>query len=309
MIPITTKTTQKGLPGKSYTHILSLDYYLKMALCYICHTPFFNSYISSLLSWKFRFKDREKLIDEFICFLSIGDESRVETIFTGKVLHRVHLIKLLVKMDEEISRYRELSVKKALTNDEFVFMFSLQNKYGAMLDTCVKYLPEIISHVKRIKDILTRHYVSYIVKGLMLRRKGETNPDKLKSDAYEILVMMLRHYNPYKSKIPFHNYLNYYIKPGKNKVIQRELWDLKEGSLVYFEDLENKGQQHEEKEGSVVDEILKSSYSQMKVSEEKRELVDKIGSYLPRAFSQILSVNFCIIDPLTPEEEVKLLMS
>ena len=309
MLPIEIKTSQKGLPGKSYTHILSLDYYLKMALCYICHAPFFNSYISSLVGWKFRFKDRERVVDEFINFLAIGDESRVESVFTGKILHRVHLIKLLIKMDNEITRFKEIKNKESISDEEFLFLFSIQNKYGDMLDIYINYLPPIISHIKKIKDTLTKHYVSFIVKGLMQRRKGETNPNKLKSDAYEILVMMLRQYNPYKSKVPFHNYLKYYIRSGKDKVIKRELWDLQEGSLVYFEDLEKSGKSDEDKDGSVVEEILKSSYSQMRITEEKRELVDKIGSYLPRSFGQILAVNYCLIDPLSPEEEVHLLVS
>ena len=50
----------------------------------------------------------------------------------------------------------------------------------------------------------------------MLKRRGVDDPRVLQSEAYEIFLTMLNSYDVNRSKVPFANYLKFFIKSGKN---------------------------------------------------------------------------------------------
>ena len=87
------RTKNSGLPAKSFMHVISLDFFIKLAVSCLEKTNFFDSYIMSLLKWKVRYKDRESNATDFLNFLCIYDERRVNELFPPhKFTNRTDLI-------------------------------------------------------------------------------------------------------------------------------------------------------------------------------------------------------------------------
>lgn len=304
------KITNKGLPAKSYTYILDLDYYLRMGMSILVNTPYFDFLVASSLEWKYKYKDRERLVNDFIKYLSINDESRINILFNSNFFSRVDMIKILVKCNEIMNKYNSLIVKDELTKEQFDFLLKTKLNWGNFFICIEKNIGKITSEIQKIQTLLINHYVTYIIKGLMQRRKGEHNPDKLKADAYELLMRMIDSYNPNRSKVPFHNYLKFFIRSGKNKVIQRELWNLPEGSIVSIDELHEQRKESETKKKlDVVEEILNNNVTVLRAAEERKLLVEKVSNYIPKPLMDLLALQFRLVDPLQPAEEIVLLMN
>jgi len=149
-----------------------------------------------------------------------------------------------------------------------------------------KSLSSILKKIKNIISLLYSHYNRYIIKGLMLRRCGVDNPLKLKTNAYYVLLNMLNNYDYNRSKIPFNRFLNYSIMSEKDKIIKYETWDLNGGMET------------------IEDKVLVYT-----PSVNKNETLNLIKKHLPDSFLKVLVLHYNIIDPLTAQEELHLLLT
>lgn len=245
------KTRNKGLPCKSYVYLIEIDVYINMILSFLSRYNWFDQYISSLITWRYKYVDREKTALSFLRFSCVYDETRVLEL--KRWVHRSTLIRWFHKL------------------------FKTEGLPGVVNQVLADCFPMIHSVQKQ----LVQHYTVFAVKQLLLRRRGEKNPDMLKGDAYESIVDAIDNYNPSVSKIPFNKFLNYYIKNKKNIVIQRELWGLAEGSLVPLE---------EGHEPPVPTDTTGLDY------------LDEILSGLNTEYKRVLYNKYMILDVLTPQE-------
>jgi len=303
---LNTKTSAKGLPGKSFIHIIDLDFHLRNALCYLSNTKFINYYISSFIKWKFRYKDRLQMTNDLINFLIIYDESRVTVLFNSKLVTRVDMIELISKVDTSIKTYKDLLTiynedREKLTYENNLYIYKFKQKWGKFIDGILLSFPYLSKNIKDIQTNLINHYLHFIVKGLMRGRKGVADPSSLNSEAYEVLIDMINSYNIKRSKVPFNSYLVWFIKAGKHRVIKSELWDLKEGSLVSLQEV----QENKSKKGK--NEITKAIEKYYKKGS-KDINYNYLYNYLPKPFKNIICLNYGIIEPLTPAEEIELLI-
>jgi hypothetical protein len=106
------------------------------------------------------------------------------------------------------------------------------------------------------------------------------------------MLEMLDSYDPARSKVPFHNFLKFFIKAEKNRMIKSDNWGLNSGEMEEFD------------ENYVEPLELEHSYS----IEQNQEFIDTLALYLPNSIYQILSLKFGILNPLNPEDEIKMLV-
>lgn len=300
MRSIDTGSNARGLPGKSYTYVLTLDKYIKMLLSILVNTPFFDYHVSSYITRRFRYKDRVKTVSGFLKYTAISDESRFEPLIENKILRRSDIISLAEDIRNSISTVSEITSSQEPSTDDLYYLFWFNLKFGEFSEVIKSSCPDISKRLDRFKNTIVSHYSSFIIKGLMERRKSQSEPDSLKSDAYYVIMEMLDNYNPKRSKVPFNNFLRFFTKSQKNSVIQRQLWGLKEGSLV---SIDNK----DDEKDSVIKEI--ETQLQKDDDNEKLELIEEVIDNLPTPFSNVLKLHYNIINPLTVEEEVNILLN
>ncbi len=300
------KTKAKGLPAKSFMYIIDLDYYLRLALSYLSNTDFFDIYISSNIKYKYKQKDRKYVANSFIKYMCIYDESRINTLFYSKFINREILILFINNLAKSITYYRSIKEKYVddLTNEELKYLWQFNFKLGKFTPSIVDNFPFIVRKINNIHTLITDHYLSFILKNLMLRRKSTPDPDKLKSDAFDVIVDMVNSYNPTKSKVPFNSYLKFFIKSKKNKIIIGEK-DLAKHNTISLD------QAYETSKDEIDNEIFQTFEKYIYLDrnvEEYLDLIEKVSNELPLPFKNLLLLNYNIVNPLTPTEEIELLL-
>ena len=211
-----------GLPGKSYLYIMEIDRYLKMALSSFSCLPFFDMYVMSLLSWKFRYKDREKMTKQFIMFMLVYDEDRINILIQNKFFKRSSFFSFLAQITISLQEYDKILEEEPSTHKNLIF-YKIKSRLYPQEQVISRSIPVLYKKIGECLDLILSHYMAFTLKGLMLHRKGIANPDLLKTDAYHTIIEMVDNYDYTRSKIPFNNYLPFFIKATKNKTIKKEL--------------------------------------------------------------------------------------
>ena len=307
--------TPKGLPGKSYLYIVELDNYLRKSLSILSNTNIFDVYVSSYIRWMVKSNNRKELSNDLLNYLSCYGTERIDFILPSRLLSRSDIFSFLTALSNSIKKYKDIIKNGSSVEEDDVFAAHFRMKWENMLPELLNSILDITDKISSIYSLLIDNYLFYIVKKLMTGRKGESNPDNLNSDAYEVLVAMVDSYNTKRSKIPFNKYLNYFILLNKDKVIKHENWGLDTGKIISLNSVEDKKDTTKggyNKNRSINEELLfairKYSIEEKKDSDSKN-LIDNLNDMLPKPFYKILSTFYGIIDPLTPEEEVQLILN
>jgi hypothetical protein len=234
------------------------------------------------------------------------DEGRINFLLKSKFFRRTDAIKILSDLSDFSEKYIALSKKDSedLTVKDVKYIFSAKLKLGKTLEGVLRSIPHISKKISHIQDVLMQHYSSFIIQGLMKGRKGVHAPNEMKSDAYAVMMNMVNDYDPSRSKVPFNSYLVFFIKSTKNSMIKEQLWGLEEGAVVSIEDVEkgvcDKGNGSDGTVGRV-EEFLDEDT-------DYKVLVEKLCEYLPFPLYKVMALNFGIIDPLNPTEEISILL-
>lgn len=286
------KGNNRGLPGKSFIYVITLDYYLKMAMSYLSNTPFLDSYIASFIKWKLVYVSREKMMNDFFNYMLVYDESRVEYLIPSRFFRRSNIIEILNRLNNSIIKYNTILEKEEKTNKDLKYMFKFELKFGKETFCMRKAIQDIFIKVQEIQEKIIKFYLNFILANLMKKRTGGKNPQELKFEAYQTMLEMLDSYDPARSKVPFHNFLKFFIKAEKHKMIKDDNWGLNSGEMEEFDD-------------NYVEPIdVECSYS----IERNQEFIDMLALYLPENIYKILSLKFGILNPITPSDEIKMMI-
>ena len=287
------KGGNRGLPGKSFIYVVTLDYYLKMAMSYLSNTPFLDAYVSSFVKWKLIYTTREKMMNDFFNYLLVYDESRIDYLISSVFFKRSNIIEILNRLNSSIIKY-EIIMKKEeedRNNKELKYIFKFELKFGKNTFCMRRAIPEIFKKIQEIQETLIKNYLSFILAFLMKKRVGGKNPDELKYEAYQTMLEMLDSYDPTRSKVPFHNFLKFFIKAKKHKMIKEDNWGLNSGEMEEFKD-------------NYIEPLeVEHSYA----IEQNQEFIDTLSLYLPTSIYKILSLKFGILNPLNHEDELRML--
>lgn len=293
------KKKSSGLPAKSYVYVLSIDYYLRLAISPIINSGLLDNFINSQIIWKVKYKDRERIVMEFLNFMSCYSEDRLEFILPSKLISRSKLLSALVSIKNAITKCDLLLTKiETLTGKESKFVFNFQqlwkDRYAAM-----RSIPICVDKIYAIYNLLVENYRFFIVKGLLSRRRGEAYPERFNTDAFYVINDMIDSYDTRRSKVPFNRYLEFFIRASKDKIIKNENWSLETGKIIPIDSLFK--ETGEEIEHEFIAE-------ETELSLEHFTKVDKIVEHLDGIFQRMLLISHSIITPLKPEEEIKLLI-
>lgn len=293
------KIKDKGLPGKSFIYIVELDNYLKMAYSLMSVSNYLDLFAAAQITYRFKQKHRKQSVNSFINYMCTYDAQRVDFLF-GSYIPRSVLLKFLNSVVLSLSKLEECIFSSEL--EKINYLAFIHAKWGEHTRLLKINLTSIYKNICKLQTLLANHYIRHIVGGLMSRRKGEYNPNSLTGDAYFVLLEMLDKYDYNRSKIPFSNFLKFFIRSGKHKVIQSETWGLKDGSLLSFDKLFDDSEAEEESSfKEEIDPVYSTENSFLNHS-----LVEEAINELPKPFYDLVVLNFGLIDPLTPDEEKKL---
>ena len=123
---------------------------------------------------------------------------------------------------------------------------------------------------------------------------GGKNPLELKYEAYQTMLGMIDSYDSSRSKVPFHNFLKFFIKAEKHKMIREDNWGLPNGDIIPYDD-------------KYSNELLEESIDYETIKNDQ-EFIDALSEYLPKSIFNILTLKFGILNPLKPHEEIRLLL-
>lgn len=322
------KKNPKGMPGKSYTHVIELDRLFRIILSPFLSLNIFDLYVASCIKNRRKQKERKKMVTAYINYMACYDSDRIDFILPSTLIQRSQILQFLVEYKNYIKRRKDLLGKdiEDLTTDDIKFLFLINIRIGDNLVFIEKNIEDILEDIKFIYTHIMQNYVTYIIKGLMLRRKGEINPNKLNTDAYNVLVAMLDSYDVLKSRVTFNTYLIFFIKAVKNDIIKRETWNLKVGKLLSLDTIleENTKDNFNNVLPLNLNTVKNNSYSDISnilnilnhtneyESYDLKEyefIIDKLLDYLPKPFYDILTSKFEIITPLNIEEELALILN
>jgi hypothetical protein len=303
---INSKTTAKGLPGKSYIYILELDKHIKNILSLLYNLPILDLHVASKVQWKTKSNDREKVVSEFLNYMACYDNTRVNFLLPSKIIKRSDFIQFISQLDISLSKYKKIIEKKDKTYEETLFLFKTQNILKGNLSGLLFSTEKVNLTIFELMNTLITNYLYFIVKGLMARRKSEKNPNKLNTDAYNVLLDMIDSYNVNKSKIPFNKYLKFFILAKKNKIIKYETWNLEAGQLKSLETI-----QKSKKDRKELNEVF-AAINRLRKDKEKDEefayFLSKLEKNMPPMFFDIMLAKFGVLLPLTPQEEITILL-
>lgn len=316
---------ERGLPCKSYIHIVNLDIELKRFLSYVNESDYFNQFVCNKLVRQYRYKDRQKVSSDFIDFMATYDSDRINFIFSNKVLSRYLCISLLNLIYTGIIKYK--NIKKQIlkghqpSQSDTDFYIFFQKNWLTNKPNFIKQVSQSYNYVTEFVNSLMTRYQSFIIKYLLSNRRGNNDPSMLKTDMYELVMTLINVYDYRKSKMTFHNVLRFYIANQKNKIIQYETWGLE--NLIYLDSIPEKSVLYdtpkiknsdvtEDSSGSVLsvrnniwNEVEKALYFERK-QEDKYRLIELSYQALPTSLRQITSILFELVDPLEIEQEIAL---
>lgn len=298
-----------GLPGKSFIHIIDVDVYLRTLLSYLVHTPFFDAYVASKIQRHHRYKDREKTTAAFINYLCVYDERRIKYILPSKFLPRSSLIALLTELQTTAHRYEEIISKESPSMEELSDVVSLRFRWGSNIDAFIKTVYSCADGIKTVQDGIANHYLRFIVRQLLLNRRGDSDPDHLRTDAWFAISDMIDAYDPCRSKVPFNNILSFYTKNRKNKVIHDETWGLKQGDIIHLGSLDDDDEEGVGISSAQLQKEVENGLHASSVSSERYALIDVLSESLLKPFVTIVQLQFGILEPFSVEEEVRMLMA
>ena len=299
--------TGRGLPGKSFVHILDLSMYLRTALSYLVHTPFFDAYVASKIQRYYLYRDREKTTMAFINYMCVYDERRINYLMPSKFLPRSAVMELLVSISEQAHLYDQLMQKEQATTQDLTTILNMRLRYGTNIDIVFKNVKECAHKVTQVYSTIAEHYARYIVRQLLLHRRGDSEPDHLRTDAWFAISDMIDAYDPKRSKVPFYNILSYYTKNRKNKVINDENWGLPSGGIIHMGSLGDNEDEDITINTAQLQKEVESGMHEASVSSERIALLDVLSESLLKPFNTIIQLQFGIVEPFDIEEEVRML--
>ncbi len=293
---INVKSKDKGLPAKSFVWIIDIDVYLKNALSLLSNTEFLDNYISKFLTWRFKYTHREKCAEAFINYMCIYDEERINCLFEfNKFFSRSEMLILISKVIDYLDKVKE----KDINSINYVYFDLISNNVKEIIEKSFKgTLDKIIDIQQSIID----NFLPFAVKGLMSGRKGN-DPNMLKTDAYQSIIDMIDNYDYNRSKSPFNNFLSFFIKGNKNKVIKEELANLDEGSFISIDEINDITEK-----ANMISNIIQKRMLTFK-DKENKFLTEQTTKYLPKLIRDVLSLRYLLLEPLNRKEEIKLLVN
>ena len=313
LIP-TKKLKVKGLPAKSFIHIVELDYYIRNALSPLLSTETFDVFISSKIGWKKKYKARKQTVVDFINYLSCYDNNRVNFILPSKVITRSTIVSFIISLSDNIKTYRNLMLKppQEMSYEEILFIFNYELKWNKYQHAISTIIPGTIEEIRKWYAKVIENYSNFIIKHLMARRKGEPEPSNLKTDAFRVLINMVDSYDASRSKIPFNRFLKYYVPSIKNEIIQEENWKLDTGSIMSLDTIIKNNSDEDSTKLSdfeaAVSYVMKEHNVQSEKIREVKFVLNKLNNYLPKNFFKVLITTFGLLEPLKVNEEVLLVL-
>lgn len=200
-----------GSPGKSYLHIMQLDYYFNLILSMLYTYNILDVFVLSCLEYKHRQKDRRNDLQLFIKYICT-DEEKAIVFLKNSFCTRSKIIIFLKKLISEVNNYNNTKDKKFKL--EFRKNYPISRTFFKLLNNCN-------NEINLFQNSLVKYYLRSSVKKLMLNRKGEHQPNDLNSDAYEAIILTLDKYNYTRSKVPFIKLLEFFLKNKKDSIIKR----------------------------------------------------------------------------------------
>jgi hypothetical protein len=274
---------QRGMPCKCYVNILDLDRELNMFLSYVSRTPFFDSYIASLIQRYHRSNDRKLATENFLKFSVTFTEDRISYIYPSKIFSRIHCIQLLNLLYDGVVKYS--TIKKNLkdesyipTKEEQIFYTLFKRRWLVNDKFFIKQVKTTHANVKRILDALFKSYERFIIKFLLKNRRGANTPKDFISSSYEVLMNVINVYNPHRSKVPLYKLIRPYACNYKNVLIKQDTWGLESTQLVRLDAL------------SETNIVYESGVTKEKVDEKDMEptiLLDEVDSVTPQETPEI----------------------
>jgi hypothetical protein len=234
------------------------------------------------------------MMQDFFNYMLVYDESRISYLVPSRFFKRSDMIEILNRLCSSIQKYEKILLKEEedRNNKELKYLFKFELKFGKDTFCMRRAITETFKKIQEIQEILIKNYLNFILAHLMKKRTGGKNPHELKYEAYQTMLEMLDSYDPARSKVPFHNFLKFFIKAEKHKMIKEDNWGLNSGEMEEFD------------ENYVEPLETEHSYS----IEQNQDFIDTLALYLPNSIYQILSLKFGILNPLNPEDEIKMLV-
>lgn len=306
------KTKHSGLPGKSYVYVITIDYYLLMFLSYISKYQHFNECILNQLERYYRVKDRESATLAFLDFMAIGDVTRIRAIYPSKLFTRRSCLVLLSSLNEDVKKIEAISKKikegKTITEMEQAIYVDFSSKWEVST-SLFKVIKDTHKAVQDLLEVIYVNHKSLIIKILLSKRLGDPKPDHLKSDAYEVVVNLISTYNLKQSKVPFTTSVQWLSKNKKNELIQEECWGLRFGSILSMDSCEGEDEEQQTVIQNQITSTVEKTLADCAEDDSRFELVEVTSRHLIKPFNQLMMMIFGVVEPLSNEEEVDLILS
>lgn len=212
-----------GLHAKSYTWMVEFDRWARNFLSTVYDAPGLDQYYMASLQKYHTYYDRHREIANFMSFMVTSDETRIEWMYLSKSFSRKSFIELLANL-ETLVNSKDINDKQYL-----YFNWPVSDFFKVRLHETRKKVIEFL-------DLLYFYLKSLVIKLLLTNRAKERayDADKLRTDAFNVLLSMLEKYNMNHSgfKVPFTSQLMWLSKPKKKEIIDYEMWGFGEDAKM-----------------------------------------------------------------------------
>lgn len=311
----------RGLPGKSYVHLIEMDFWLRMGMSLLANTRLLDMFVTSCLVMKNKKADRRYVIKEYFDYMSCSGEERVRFLFhncsdNSKLIPRSKIISFIGVIMENLERFERIRKNlETASDDDKAFYGKCMVQLGTNIDAIRLSMPEIYRNIRALQKELVDNYQPYILKCLMQRRTGESKPINQATDAYMAMMDTVNTYNYYRSKAPLHKLMDYSSRIVKNKIINDETWGLRRGDVINVggafisssDSTETEKHVHDVYENSLRN-ALRDFISSNSQDMEIQYFLSKFRDTMPKKYYDFIISTLGITEPLTAEEEIMFLL-
>lgn len=270
-----------GLHAKSYTWMVCFDSWARNFLSCIYNCSGLDIYYTNNLRRYHAYKDRHIETTNYLNYLVTTDESRIDWMYLSKTFSRKTFIELLSYLERLLDSKNEDAVKQELySNWPISSLFTIQVK-------------ETKLRVNNFLGMLYHFLKSLVIQLLLTNRdkKHAYEADKLRAEAFNVLLSMLEKYNLHHSgfKVPFTSQLMWLSKPKKKEIVEYEMWGFGENSKILSIDLTDlEGEDYSSTENRTLNlEAIERIQQQEEITVEQEELSQSIDDALGLLPSQL----------------------
>lgn len=203
--------------------MVEFDRWARNFLSTVYDSPGLDMYYTSQLQRFHTYLDRHKETSTYLNFMVTTDETRIEWMYLSKTFTRKTFIEMLAHLDALI-KSKDIKDKQYLYSN-----WPVSNFFKVRLR-------ETRAKINSFLDLLYHYLKSLVIKLLLTNRAKERayDADKLRTDAFNVLLSMLEKYNLNHSgfKVPFTSQLMWLSKPKKKEIIDYEMWGFGEDAKM-----------------------------------------------------------------------------